>query len=106
MEYVHLMRIKVVVCVYRIRLLCPLKTIHQKTSCYDGDIYCSFSLNFLYYIYTKVSVSPHVHILGTNYCGNTFRESFKRYRANQYVCCFHDYSERVVDIFAHQMQSE
>ena len=33
----------------------------------------------------------HVHILGNNHCGNTRREVFKRYSANQYVLCRCDY---------------
>ena len=49
---------------------------------------------------------PHVRILGTHHCGNTRREAFKYPCSFQDVldCC--DYSERVVAIFAHQIQSE
>ena len=49
---------------------------------------------------------PHIHILGTNHCGNTPREAFKRRSAKQDVLCRHDYAERGVDIFVHQIQSE
>ena len=49
---------------------------------------------------------PHVHILGTNNCGNTRREEFKRRRENQDVLCRHGYAERVVAISAQQIQSE
>ena len=48
---------------------------------------------------------PHVHILGTNHCGNTLCEAFKHRSANQDVLCCHDYAERVVDSFVHQIQS-
>ena len=48
----------------------------------------------------------HVRILVTHHCGNTRREAFNHPCSFQDVldCC--DYSERVVDIFAHQIQSE
>ena len=49
---------------------------------------------------------PHVRIIGTNHCGNTRREAFKRCSANQYVLCRRDCSERVVASFAHQIHSE
>ena len=35
---------------------------------------------------------PHVRILGTNHCGNTLREAFKRYSKNQDVLCRRDYA--------------
>ena len=49
---------------------------------------------------------PHVHIMGTNYCGNTRRESFKRRSAKQDVLCRRGYAKIVLAIFAHQIQSE
>ena len=48
---------------------------------------------------------PHVHILGKNHCGAMRRTAFKRREIFQYVLCCNDYSERVVAIFAHQIQS-
>ena len=35
---------------------------------------------------------PHVHILGTNHCGNTRREAFKRCSYFQDVLCRRDYA--------------
>ena len=48
---------------------------------------------------------PHVRILGTNHCGEMQRTAFKRRELFQYVLCRRDYSERVVSIFANQIQS-
>ena len=48
---------------------------------------------------------PHVHILGTNHCGEMRRTAFKRRELFQYVLCRRDYSERVVASFANQIQS-
>ena len=48
---------------------------------------------------------PHVRILGTNQCGNTFCEVFKRRKSFRYVFCRCDYSERSVASFSHQIQS-
>ena len=49
---------------------------------------------------------PHVRILGTNHCGEMQLTAFKRHELFQDVLCHHDYSERVVAIFANQIQSE
>ena len=49
---------------------------------------------------------PHVHILGTNHCDAMQRTAYKRRELFQDVLCRHDYTERVVAIFAHQIQSE
>ena len=49
---------------------------------------------------------PHVHILGTNHCGEMQRTSFKRRELFQDVLCCLDYSERVVVSFPNQIQSE
>ena len=49
---------------------------------------------------------PHVRILGTNHCGNTWREELKCCSAKKDVLCNSYYSERVVDSFAHQINSE
>ena len=49
---------------------------------------------------------PHVRILGTNHCGEMRRTDFKRRELFQYFLCRCDYDERVVAIFAHQIQSE
>ena len=48
----------------------------------------------------------HVQILGTNHCGDSRRNAFKPRESFQYVLCIRDYAERVVAIFAHQLQSE
>ena len=49
---------------------------------------------------------PHVKILDTNHCGEMRRTAFKRRGLFQDVLCFRDYDERVVAIFAKQIQSE
>ena len=49
---------------------------------------------------------PHVHILGTNHCGEMQRTDFKRRELFQDVLCCRDYADMVVSIFAHQIQSE
>ena len=49
---------------------------------------------------------PHVQILGTNHCGEMRRKDFKRRELFRDVLCRCDYSDRVVAIFAHQIQSE
>ena len=49
---------------------------------------------------------PHVCILGTNHCGELRRTAFKRRELFQDLLCRSDYSERVVETFANQIQSE
>ena len=49
---------------------------------------------------------PYVQTLRTNHCGNTCCEAFNFCRENQYVLCRHDYSERVVVSFSHQINYE
>ena len=48
---------------------------------------------------------PHVRILGTNHCSKMRHTAFKRRELFQDVLCRRDYSERVVSIFANQIQS-
>ena len=48
---------------------------------------------------------PHVHILGTNHCGEMRRTAFKRRELFIDLLCCRDYSEGVVSSFAHQIQS-
>ena len=48
----------------------------------------------------------HVHILGTNHCGEMQRIAFKRRELFQDVLCCCDYSESVVASFANQIQLE
>ena len=69
------------------------------------DTYISYLCKSLYIqsMQKLVFHLPHVLILGTKHCGNTCRQSFKRHSAKQYVLCRHDYSERVVASFAHQI---
>ena len=45
----------------------------------------------------------HVRIIGMHHCGNTRQEAFKHRSYIRYVLCRHDYSGRVVAIFAHQI---
>ena len=45
----------------------------------------------------------HVHILGTNHCGSTRREAFKRRISFQYMLCCYGYSEIVISSFSHQI---
>ena len=49
---------------------------------------------------------PHVNISGTNDCGNTLSEAFKRCISFQDVLCCRDFSKIVVASFAHQIKSE
>ena len=49
---------------------------------------------------------PHLCIIGTNHCGNTYQEAFDRRSEFQDVLCCSDYSERVVSIFSQQIQYE
>ena len=46
----------------------------------------------------------HVQVLGTCHCGDSRQTPFKRRESFQDVLCFHDYSERLVDSLAHQIQ--
>ena len=46
----------------------------------------------------------HVHILGTNHCGEMQRTAFKRREFFQDVLCHRDYAERVVARFSHQIK--
>ena len=48
----------------------------------------------------------HVHIFGTNHCGELRRTAFKRRELFQDVLCRRDYAERVVASFDNQIQSE
>ena len=48
---------------------------------------------------------PHVHILGTNHCGEMQCTAFKQHELFQYVLCCRDYAERLVANFSHQIQS-
>ena len=47
----------------------------------------------------------NVCILGTNHCGEMRCTAFKRRELFQDVLCCRDYSERVVAIFANEIQS-
>ena len=49
---------------------------------------------------------PHVHILGTNHCGEMRRTSFKRRELFQDILCRLDYAERLLASFANQIKSE
>ena len=49
---------------------------------------------------------PHVFILCTSHCGNTRFEVFKHRSAKQDMLCPRGYSERVLSILEHQIQSE
>ena len=48
----------------------------------------------------------HVRILGTKHCGEMRLAAFKRRKLFQDVLCCHDYAERAVASFAHQIKSE
>ena len=45
----------------------------------------------------------HVHILGTNHCGEIRCTAFKRRELFQDVLCRRDYAEKEVSIFANQI---
>ena len=47
---------------------------------------------------------PYVRILGTNHCGEMRRTAFKRRELFQDALCCRDYAERLVAIFANQIQ--
>ena len=49
---------------------------------------------------------PHVRILGTNHCGEMRCTAFKQREFFQDFLCRRDYAEKVVTIFANQIQSE
>ena len=67
-----------------------------------SDFHTSF---YIPAIKTSAFHLPHVHILGTNHCGEMQRTSFKRCELFQDVLCRRGYDERVVARFAHQIQS-
>ena len=48
---------------------------------------------------------PQVNIIGTHNCDNTCQEAVKLHSDYQNVLCHQDYAERVVAIFAYQIQS-
>ena len=48
----------------------------------------------------------HVQIFGANQCDDSYKTVFKRRKKFQDVICLRDYYERVVDIYAHKIQSE
>ena len=48
----------------------------------------------------------HVQILGTNHCSKYRLTKFKRRESFQCVICCRGYTERVVAIFSHKIQSE
>ena len=47
---------------------------------------------------------PHVQILGTNHCGDSRQNAFKRQESFQDVLCRRDYTEMVVASFDHQIK--
>ena len=49
---------------------------------------------------------PHVHILGTNHCGEMRLKSFKRRELFQDLICCRDYAKRVAASFSNQIQPE
>ena len=65
---------------------------------FHQDFYIHAIYNFEYHL-------PYVRIIGTHHCGNTRQEAFKRSSVFQYVLFHHDYAERVVASFSHQIQS-
>ena len=49
---------------------------------------------------------PHVQIMDTNNCGDSFQTTFKRRESFQDVLYCRDYAERVVASFSNQIKSE
>ena len=49
---------------------------------------------------------PHILIIGTHHCGNTLWDEFKHRGSFQDVLCCHDYAERGVASFSHQIKSK
>ena len=48
---------------------------------------------------------PHVHMIGTNHCGEILRTAFKQRELFQDVRCLCYYAERLVESFSNQIQS-
>ena len=70
---------------------------------YIADFHTSFYIPSLRKLVFHL---PRVRILGSNHFGNTLHEAFICHITKQDVLRYHDYSERVVGSFAHQIQSE
>ena len=80
---------------------------HQKRASYDGDKIYDFHTSFYIPAIQKLDFHlTHVHILGTNHCGEMRRTAFKRRELFQDFLCRRDYAERVVSNFANKIQSE
>ena len=69
---------------------------------YISDFHTSF---YVPEIQKLVFHHPHVRIIGTAHYGNTHRKSSKLSRSYQDLLHHSYYDERVVAIFAHQIQS-
>ena len=83
-----------------------IKNIHQKRASYDEYKNYDFHTSFYIPAIRKLAFHlPHVHIIGTNHCGEMRRTAFKRRELFQDVLLRRDYAERLVPSFAHQIQS-
>ena len=86
--------------IFNIRLYTIKELVMMESSIveFHQDFYIHAIYNFEYHL-------PYVRIIGTHHCGNTRQEAFKRSSVFQYVLFHHDYAERVVASFSHQIQS-
>ena len=82
----------------------PLKLYTRKELVMMETSIADFHTSFYIPAIKKLALHlPYVRILGTNHCGNTFHEEFKRRRKNQDMLYRRGYSERAVAIFSHQI---
>ena len=96
------------VCVFQnLATVIPAKLYTRKELVMMETSITDFHTNFYIPLIQKLAFHlPHVQIIGTNNCGKTHCEAFKRRRAKKEMFCCRDYADRVIASFAHQIQSE
>ena len=99
---------KVVACVNSIMFQNNLQKIYTRKELVMMNTTISYFCTSFYIPanHKLVFALPHVQILGTNHCGDSRQTTFKHRESFQDVLCCHDFSYRVVAIFAHQIHSE
>ena len=95
-------------CVWVIPNLChPQNYIHKKIFLWWRCQFLTFTQVFYIPAIIKlVFFLSYVRIIGTHHCGNTLCKAFKCYRSFKDLLFYSDYDNRMVDKFAHQIQSE
>ena len=68
-----------------------------------SNFHTSFYIPLIHHLVFHI---PHVQILGTNHCGDSFQTAFKRCESFQDVLSRRYYDELVVASFAHKIQPE